>query len=118
MDDIITRANLSSTFAYLDNVFICGKTQAEHDKNLDKFLDIANSRNLTYNDEKCVFSTKSLNVLGYFISEGTIKPDPERLHPLHELPIPPDNKALKGSLGYSCTTRNGFRISHTKLLCW
>ena len=61
-------------------------------------MDIANSRNLTYNDEKCVFSTKSLNALGYFISEGTIKPDPERLHPLQELPISPD-KALKRVIG-------------------
>ena len=99
MDGIITGENLSSTFAYLDNVFICGKTQAEHDQNLGKFLEIANSRNLTYNDEKCVFSTKSLNALGCLISEGSIKPDPERLRPLQELPIPPDNKALKRVIG-------------------
>ena len=40
----------------------CGKNQAHHDYNLERFLKAAKSRNLTYNPQKCVFSTKTLLV--------------------------------------------------------
>ena len=44
--------------------------------------------------EKCVFSTRSLNLLGYRIGGGKLSPDPERLQPLLELPVPHDLKSL------------------------
>ena len=60
MNDFITSEGLLDTFAYLDNVTICGKNQAHHDYNLERFLKAAKSRNLNYNPQKCVFSTKTL----------------------------------------------------------
>ena len=63
MNDFITSKGLLDTFAYLDNVTICGKNQAHHDYNLERFLKAAKSRNLTYNPQKCIFSTRSLNIL-------------------------------------------------------
>ena len=47
-------------------------------------LDIAKA-DITLNKSKSVTSVWSINILGYHISSG-IKPDPERLHPLKELP--------------------------------
>ncbi len=62
--DIITCENLNGTFAYLDYVTICGKDQQEHDKNLKCFQDVATRRQITYNDDKSVFSTRKLAILG------------------------------------------------------
>ena len=35
----------------------------------------------------------------YSIEKGQIKPDPDRLKPLNELPVPSNNKKLKRSMG-------------------
>ena len=88
LDDIIESEELRDTFAYVDNVTICGNTQEEHDANLNKFLDVAKKYNMTFNDDKSIISTTSIQLLGHMISKGTIRPDPDRLHPLQELPAP------------------------------
>ena len=49
MNNFITSEGLPDTFAYLNNVTICGKNQAHHDYNLEQFLKAAKLRNLTYN---------------------------------------------------------------------
>ena len=38
VDSIIKQADLKDTFAYLDNVTVCGRTRAEHDKNYNQFM--------------------------------------------------------------------------------
>ena len=38
-------------------------------------------------------------MLGFQISKGMIKPDPERMKPLLDLPVPPNTPALKRALG-------------------
>jgi len=53
MDSLIKEEGLFGTYAYLDNVTICGRTQQEHDGNLNKFLEAAARRNMTYNEDKC-----------------------------------------------------------------
>ena len=99
MNDFITSEGLLDTFAYLDNVAICGKNQAHHDYNLERFLKAAKSRNLTYNSQKCIFSTRTLNIHGNVVSEGQIRPDPDRMKALYDLPPPRTKKELKQILG-------------------
>ena len=98
MDSLIKKDGLVGTYAYLDDVTICGMTQQEHDDNLSKFLEAAARRNMSYNEDKCTFSTRSLRILGYVIGDGLIRPDPERL-PLRDLPLPTDMKSLRRALG-------------------
>ena len=50
---------LSDTFAYVDNVTICGKNQFEYDKNLHRFLDAAKRKNLVYNEKNVPFLLES-----------------------------------------------------------
>lgn len=47
MDELIEE-KLKDTFPYLDNVTICRRNQSEHDRNLKKFLAVAERKNLTY----------------------------------------------------------------------
>ena len=103
MANFVQEENLAGVFPYMDNITICGHDQAEHDVNLDLFLRAAERKNMTYNDAKSVFSTRRLAILGYIIEEGEICPDPERLRPLRELPVPTDAKSLgrcKGLFSY------------------
>ena len=95
----VEQNNLNAVFPYLDNTTICGKDQQEHDANLEKFLAAATRKNICYNDSKSVFSTRKLVILGYVIEEGVIRPDPERLSPLRNFPVPRDSKSLNRCLG-------------------
>ncbi|XP_038652364.1 uncharacterized protein LOC119965671 [Scyliorhinus canicula] len=100
MDRMVDKYGLQATFPYLDNVTICGHDQQDHDANLQKFLQTAKLLNLTYNKDKCVFSTDRLAILGYVVRNGVIGPDPERMRPLMELPLPNTPKSLKRCLGF------------------
>jgi hypothetical protein len=99
MVKFVQEEDLKATFPYLDNITICGKNQEDHDVNLKCFLEAAERKNITYNNEKSVFSTRRLPILGYEVEEGEIRPDPERLRPLRELPIPHDSKSMNRCLG-------------------
>lgn len=100
MNEFIKRNNLVGTFAYLDDLTVCGVDQADHDANLKRFWEAAEHWNLTLNHSKCKISVKSINVLGYLISEGALRPDPERLKPVLEMVLPMDNKALQRAVGF------------------
>ena len=91
--------HLKAVFPYIDNITIGGKDQDDHDTNLKLFQEAAQRANLKFNDGKSVFSTQRLPLLGYVIENGCISPDPERLRPLPELPLPQNSKSLNRCLG-------------------
>ena len=99
IDDIIKSNNCESTFAYLDDITVGGATQQEHDVNLANFLDVAKKHNLTLNDSKCVYNTDTVDLLGYRIKAGTLKPDPTRVKSLQELPPPTNRKEQQRVIG-------------------
>lgn len=76
-----------------------GGRNQEHDENLKRFLDVAKECNLTFNEDKCVYSSDTIDLLGYRISKGTLQPDPERVKPLLELPVPTNLKSLRRAVG-------------------
>ncbi|XP_059827450.1 uncharacterized protein LOC132395170 [Hypanus sabinus] len=100
MDRMVDQYQLQATFPYLDNITICGHDRPDHDANLQRFLQVAAALNLTYNRDKCVFGTTHLAILGYVVENGVIGPDPERMRPLLELPLPTTLKALRRCLGF------------------
>ena len=99
IDDIVEKEGLEDTFVYIDNVTVCGHSQEEHDENLKRFMDAVEKYRLTLNKDKCVFSTRSVNLLGYLIEEGSLRPDPERLRPFLDLPEPRDISSLRRVIG-------------------
>ncbi|KAG7174269.1 pol Retrovirus-related Pol polyprotein from transposon-like 7, partial [Homarus americanus] len=80
---------LYGIFAYID-VTVCGRDKAENDANLKRFLDVVKRYNLMLNDDKFNFYLTSVDLLGYTISDDTIKADQERLRPLLDLSVPHD----------------------------
>jgi len=99
VDEIIKANGCNGTFAYLDNITVCGKAQEEHDANLKKLLSAARKHNLTLNHSKCTYSTTSIKLLGHEITNSSLKPDPDRIKPLLELPPRHNNRTLKRVLG-------------------
>ena len=100
MDQLVEKYSLKGVFPYLDNITICGSSQKEHNENLEKFLAAAKEINLTYNRDKCEFNTRKLHILGYVVENGEMRPDPERLRALLDMPVPTNDKGLKRMLGF------------------
>ena len=86
-------------YAYLDDLTVTGETIEEHDRNLKRLLDAAATCNLTFNEDKSKIRMTSLTMLGYLVSYQNLKPDPERLQALFDLPIPRSAKELKRVCG-------------------
>ncbi|XP_059819975.1 uncharacterized protein LOC132391153 [Hypanus sabinus] len=100
MDRMVDQCQMKATFPYLDNITICGRNWPNHNANLQRFLQVAEALNLTYNRDKCVFGTTRLAILGYVVENGIIGPDLDRICPLLELPLPTTLKALRRCLGF------------------
>ena len=99
IDGIIHKENLHSVFAYIDNVTVCGNSKEEHAENLRLFLEAASEYGLTFNDSKSILEVEEIDLLGYRISQGEIRPDPERLRPLREMDPPASLRAQKRACG-------------------
>ena len=110
IDNIIKYENLEDTFAYVDNVTVCGKDKETHDTNLSKFLKVADKYGLLFNESKSIISTDKVKLLGYEVKKGEIKPDPDRLQPLKDMSPPTNLKAQERIVGmfayYSQWIRN------------
>ena len=50
VNNIIKSNGCKGTFAYLDNITVGGAMQEDHDRNLLKFLSVAETHNLTFNN--------------------------------------------------------------------
>ena len=88
IDNIIEEVELEDVFAHVDNIFICGMNQQEHDTNLKASYETANKRTMTFNHNKSTISATSIKLLGYVISKGSIKPIADQLKPLQKLLAP------------------------------
>ena len=99
MNKFINTNCLKGVYAYMDNLHVCGFNQSDHDLNLAAFSKAAKEINLTLNPTKSVLSTNKLTTLGYIIENGSKRPDPERLQPLLNMPVPNTPKALQRSVG-------------------
>ena len=106
---IIQKHNLKDTYAYLDNVTIAGIHKEDHDRKLSALRTAAEKENLTFNEEKSVIGKTEIDLLGYRISHGVIKPDPERLKPLVNLQLPTCKSNLQRVVGmFAYIMRAGF----------
>ena len=99
MNDFIRDNELAGTFAYLDNLLVCGVDQQDHDRNFQRFSEAARKYTFTFNNDKCFYKQTSIDFLGFTISDGIIRPDAERLRPLREYPLPMDSDSLRRAVG-------------------
>ena len=98
MDQIDIDDKLSDNFPYLNNITVGGSDQAEHDCNVKRLVEALRKRNLSFNGSKMILSVFEVNIIGYYVGKAKIKPDPDRLKLLKELP-PHNMRSFKRDLG-------------------
>ena len=100
MTAFVRRHNLKRTHSYLDDVIIGGRSEEEHQENMENFLKAAESEGLTLNKAKCVFGCKTVPMLSHIVGAGSKRPDPSRIKTLIDFPIPENSSQLKRLLGF------------------
>ena len=83
------------TYPYLDGVTIAGNTLPELEERAKQFEMSCKKRYMTLNEDKTVRCVNNLKILGYQTKHGEISPDPVRLKPVLEMPVPSTVKELK-----------------------
>ena len=89
----------------MDDLLIWGENEEQHDCRLKSVLDVCRERNLKLNRSKLAYKTKAVKYIGHILTESGIKPDPDKVKAIQEMP-PPQNKAgistFLGMVNYLC----------------
>ena len=85
--------------AYLDDILIYSKTEAQHVEDVKKVLTALASVNLKLEPEKCNFHQQKVTFLGYILSTEGVQIDPEKVRAILDYPEPKDVKELQAFLG-------------------
>ncbi|KAL7293531.1 hypothetical protein TKK_0012974 [Trichogramma kaykai] len=101
IDMIVTPELEPNAFAYLDDIIIATETFDDHLRVLKEILSRLNDANLTVNKEKSIFGRSEVKYLGVLVNRDGIKPDPSRVEPILNFPIPKSLKQLRRFLGMS-----------------
>ena len=82
-----------------DDIIVFGKTQQEHDHNLNTVLATLQECGLTLNRDKCKFSVSEVTFFGYTISANGIRPTDETVTAIRNAPKPSSASEVRSFLG-------------------
>jgi len=98
---------------YLDNILIFTKTEEEHERAVQRVLEILTEHKLFLHLEKCEFHRKQIEYLGLVISENKVVMDPVKVAGVREWPVPENRtnvQAFIGFINFYCHFIQGFSI--------
>ena len=82
-----------------DDILIHAKTEKEHDRILKEVLEICRNSGIKLNQKKAEIKVKSVKFLGHIISDEGIRPDPEKVNDVLNMPPPTCKKEAQSLLG-------------------
>lgn len=99
IDTILKKELGKFVYAYLDDIIIYSQSKQEHDKHLQIVLSKLKASGLSLNKNKCKFYKKKIKILGYILSDGIVKPEPEKKQAVRDFEKPTTVKELRSFLG-------------------
>lgn len=82
-----------------DDLLIGGRNQSEHDKTVEEVLRRAKDYNVTFNQEKCKFSTRQIDFFGHIFTDKGLKADPDKIKAIQECTEPKSKDEVRSLLG-------------------
>ena len=80
-------------------ILIYGTTKKEHDQRLKAVLRRLKDTNDTLNPDKCIVNAQSVKFLGQIAGSDGIKPDPEKIEAIIDMPDPTNIHEVRSFLG-------------------
>lgn len=89
--------------AFLDDLCIASESWGKHVELLEQIFKIIVKAGLKLKAEKCIFGAREVTFLGHKITQNGLKPDPEKVRAITEMPRPTDvsgERRVLGAFGY------------------
>ena len=83
----------------MDDILVWGATEEEHDERVVRVLNRAREINLKLKKEKTKIKCTTVDYMGHKITSEGLKPDPEKVQAILQMPTPKDKKDLQRFLG-------------------
>ena len=83
----------------VDDFLIHGKDQSELDENLRRVLDKSREVGLKFNPKKVKLRVPEVSYVGHLFTSKGLKPDPEKIRAINEMPPPTDKEGVLRLLG-------------------
>ena len=90
---------LDFAMTYLDDIIILSSNELEHLEHLEEVLCRLEKADLKMKHSKCDFFKSKIHYLGHLISAEGIRPLPNKLDCIRNMPVPKDAKEIKQFLG-------------------
>ena len=90
---------LPGVHVIMDDILVHGKTLEEHDSRLEAALERVRKSGMKLNRKKCQIRKKQLTYFGHSIGKDGIKPMPDKVKAIQELPPPKSVTELRTALG-------------------
>ena len=84
---------------FIDDIIVCGRTKEEHDRRLDRVIEILSMKGLTLNEKKCVFGKNEIVFLGFQISGQRYKPLESKVEAVNRFRAPKTAEEVRSILG-------------------
>lgn len=113
INGILGNARFKEAFAYMDDVIVPSKTIDEGLQKLSDILNLFRSSGITLNLSKCNFLKRSIDYLGFEVTELGIKPGKKKIEAVDNFPRPIDQHKVRQFLGLASFFRRfikGFSI--------
>ncbi|XP_055527930.1 uncharacterized protein K02A2.6-like [Wyeomyia smithii] len=92
-------SGLPCTSPYLDDILVGGRTVEEHNQNLNCVLQRLQEYGFTVKFEKCRFFMRQVKYLGQLLDTEGVRPDPDKVKAIVNMPPPHDVPTLRSYLG-------------------
>uniref|UniRef100_A0A914E5V9 RNA-directed DNA polymerase n=1 Tax=Acrobeloides nanus TaxID=290746 RepID=A0A914E5V9_9BILA len=97
MDQMLT--GTPNAAAYLDDIIVTGKNDAEHLEALSKVLERIRDYGLKIGKDKCKFMQDSVEYLGFIVDANGIRTSPEKIRAIVDMPPPKNIHQIRSFCG-------------------
>lgn len=91
--------NLEGVVIYMDDLCIYGRTRKEHDRRLNRVLEVARAVGVKFNERKVQYAQSEIHYIGHIFSENGRRVDPDRIEAVTHMENPKNVKELQRFLG-------------------
>lgn len=82
-----------------DDILVWGENISQHNNRLTAVLDRCREKNLKLNRAKCHTQRTQITYVGHLLTADGLKPDPEKVRAIQEMPEPADKQAVMRFMG-------------------
>ncbi|GBO45768.1 Transposon Tf2-9 polyprotein [Araneus ventricosus] len=92
-------SDIPGVLVYFDDLLIAGDTIEQHDEILGKVIKRAKELNIKFNQNKIQLKVPEVKYLGYIFNSEAMKPDPDYVQAIIDMPEPRNKTELQRILG-------------------